>query len=208
MHPAETKQRWLAVLREYQAVFFSQEEERPKPALQNMLHDAKALARKLPVVDLIEKLSNGFTISQESDLDRLVLVPSIWSHPFVVTTRLSTRQLLIRESWGARPAGYKLAPGETVPDQALLVLRALVDPTRLRLLRLIASEPRTPQALAHELKLTLPTVSHHMRELRLAGLVRMEAQLVDRAQKSLCGQVAERRAGIRRIEPLCSCGSR
>jgi DNA-binding transcriptional ArsR family regulator len=52
------------------------------------------------------------------------------------------------------------------------------------LLRLLATEPRTPQALARELKLTLPTVSHHMRELRVAGLVRMEAQVQDRGREN------------------------
>jgi DNA-binding transcriptional ArsR family regulator len=65
-------------------------------------------------------------------------------------------------------------PGESVPDDALLVLRALGDPTRLRLLRLLAVEPRSPQSLAIELKLSLPTVSHHIRELRISGLIRIE----------------------------------
>ena len=60
-----------------------------------------------------------------------------------------------------------------MPDDALLVLRALGDPTRLRLLRLLAVEPRSPQSLAIELKLSLPTVSH-IRELRISGLIRIE----------------------------------
>ncbi|HYP40959.1 MAG TPA: metalloregulator ArsR/SmtB family transcription factor, partial [Chloroflexia bacterium] len=74
----------------------------------------------------------------------------------------------------AHPTGYKLVPGESVPDEALLVLRALSDPTRLRLLRLIAADPRSLQSLAQEVKLSLPTVSHHIRELRSAGLIRLE----------------------------------
>jgi DNA-binding transcriptional ArsR family regulator len=181
-HPGETKRRWLALMREYQAVFFASEEARLGPVLEKTLEDARALSRKLSTVDLIERLSNGYTISEESDLEELILVPSIWSHPFVVPLKLAPRQLLL--AWGTRPPGYRLAPGETVPDQALLVLRALADPTRLRLLRLLATEPRTPQALARELKLTLPTVSHHMRELRVAGLVRMEAQVQDRGREN------------------------
>jgi DNA-binding transcriptional ArsR family regulator len=180
--PAATKERWLAAMREYYAVFFSQEEVRLVPVLERMLQNAQALSKKTSVEDLIERLSNGYTISSESVLDKLVLVPSVWCHPFVVPMQLGDRELLL--AWGARPSGYRLAPGESVPDQALLVLRALADPTRLRLLRLLALEPRTPQALARELKLTLPTVSHHMRELRLAGLVRMEAQVVDRAREN------------------------
>jgi DNA-binding transcriptional ArsR family regulator len=178
--PAATKKRWLSVLKEYHTVFFAEEEVRLAPVLKQMLEDARALSNDTTVPDLIERLSNGFTISEESDVQRLVLVPSVWCHPFVVRVNLSEREFLM--AWGARPHGYRLAPGESVPDQALMVLRALGDPTRLRLLRLLASEPRSPQALAHELKLSLPTVSHHMRELRLAGLVRLEMGLIEKGR--------------------------
>jgi DNA-binding transcriptional ArsR family regulator len=96
----------------------------------------------------------------------------VWSHPFVFRFEPAEKELFV--AWGAHPPGYKLVPGETVPEDALLVLRAMSDPTRLRLLRLLSVEPRSPQSLAIELKLSLPTVSHHMRELRIAGLIRIE----------------------------------
>jgi DNA-binding transcriptional ArsR family regulator len=182
LDPASAKKRWLSVMREYQAAFFAQEEERLAPVLARMADDAREMSRSMSVTDLIERLSNGFTISEESDLARLVLVPSVWCHPYVVNVPFAERALLL--AWGSHPAGYRLAPGESVPDQAVLVLRALSDPTRLRLMRLLASQPRSPQALARELKLTLPTVSHHMRELRLAGLVRLEAQLLERGRET------------------------
>ena len=51
-------------------------------------------------------------------------------------------------------------------------------------MRLLAAEPRSPQALARELKLSLPTVSHHMRELRVAGLVRLEARMQDKGREN------------------------
>ena len=84
-----------------------------------------------------------------------------------------------------------MKPTELSPEAAELIarrFRALADPTRLRLLRLLASEPRSPQALARELKLSLPTVSHHMRELRLAGLVRLEAHVGDKPDKGEKGR--------------------
>lgn len=170
--PANTKRRWLGLLREYQAIFFAEEEKRERPVLERMLRDAQKLAGKTTVPDLIERLSNGFTISPDIELKRLVLAPSIWSHPFVVRFEPADRELFI--AWGAHPTGYRLVPGAMVPDDALLVLRALGDPTRLRLLRLLSVEPRSPQSLAIELKLSLPTVSHHIRELRIAGLIRIE----------------------------------
>jgi DNA-binding transcriptional ArsR family regulator len=170
--PASAKKRYLSLLHEYQAVFFAEEEKRVQPVLEKMLADAKKLSKKTNVPDLIERLSNGFTISSDIDLKKLVLVPSVWLHPFVLRLELADGELFV--CWGAHPAGYRLVPGESVPDDALLVLRALGDPTRLRLLRLLSAEPRSPQSLAIELKLSLPTVSHHMRELRVAGLVRIE----------------------------------
>jgi DNA-binding transcriptional ArsR family regulator len=170
--PASTKQRWLAVMREYYSAYFADEERRERPVLQRMLRQAQELSSNMSVPDLMERLSNGFTISEDIDLQRLVLVPSIWAHPYVVRIELTDQELLV--VWGAHPTGYKLVPGESVPDEALLVLRALSDPTRLRLLRLIAAEPRSLQSLAQEVKLSLPTVSHHIRELRSAGLIRLE----------------------------------
>lgn len=170
--PVGLKQRYISLLREYQAVYFAEEEKRVAPALKKMLTDAQALLKTTTVPDMIERLSNGFTLSEDIDLKKLILIPSIWSHPFVVRFEPADRELFL--AWGARPAGYRLVPGESVPDDALLVLRALGDPTRLRLLRLLAVEPRSPQSLAIELKLSLPTVSHHIRELRISGLIRIE----------------------------------
>ena len=179
--PAGTKQRWLAVMREYFSAFFAEEEQREGPALERMVAQAKEMAATSTISEAIERVSNGFTISRDIDLTRLVLAPSIWFHPFTVRMQLAERELLA--IWGAHPHGYKLVPGESVPDEALLVLRALGDATRLRLLRLIAAEPRSLQSLAQEVKLSLPTVSHHIRELRGAGLIRLEISGTGRESK-------------------------
>jgi DNA-binding transcriptional ArsR family regulator len=170
--PAGTKKRWLAVMREYHSAFFAEEEKREKSVLERMVDEAREMAASSTVSDTVERVSHGFTISEDIDLRKLVLAPSIWFHPFTIRMPLAQRELLV--VWGAHPPGYKLVPGELVPDEALLVLRALGDATRLRLLRLIAAEPRSLQSLAQEVKLSLPTVSHHIRELRGAGLIRLE----------------------------------
>ncbi|MFL5733811.1 MAG: ArsR/SmtB family transcription factor [Chloroflexia bacterium] len=181
-NPAATKKRWLAVMREYHTAFFADEEKRLAPVLQWTLEEAQELSRTMKVTDLIEKISNGFTISEESDLKKLIMVPSLWIAPFVVYLQLADDQMLL--AWGANAPGYRLVPGELVPHEPLRVVRALGDPTRLRLMRLLAQEPRTPQALAYELKLSLPTVSHHMAELRGAGLVRFEASIGKRGREN------------------------
>jgi ArsR family transcriptional regulator len=57
------------------------------------------------------------------------------------------------------------------------VLKALADPTRLRLLSLVQSQPRAEarvSELTSPLGVSQPTVSHHLRVLSEAGLLRRE----------------------------------
>jgi DNA-binding transcriptional ArsR family regulator len=75
--------------------------------------------------------------------------------------------------FGARPAAMSLVPGEDVPDAMLRALKALADPTRLRILRYLSNQPYTPAQLSRRLRLRAPTVVHHLNALRLAGLVQL-----------------------------------
>ncbi|SFJ16718.1 DUF2087 domain-containing protein [Thermoflavimicrobium dichotomicum] len=49
--------------------------------------------------------------------------------------------------------------------------KVLADPTRIRILRILANGPLHGQALAGKLGLTPPTITHHVTKLREAGLV-------------------------------------
>jgi DNA-binding transcriptional ArsR family regulator len=56
-------------------------------------------------------------------------------------------------------------------------LKALADPTRLKILRYLSEEPLAPAELARRLRLRPPTVIHHLEALRLAGLVRLNLEI-------------------------------
>lgn len=56
------------------------------------------------------------------------------------------------------------------------VFEALADPTRRRLLELLAEKERTAGELAREFATARPTVSRHLRILREAGLVTWQAE--------------------------------
>jgi biotin operon repressor len=58
-----------------------------------------------------------------------------------------------------------------VADRMARVLKALAEPSRLRILGLLVEGPRTGEELAQALGLGAPTISHHMRCLTDAGLV-------------------------------------
>ncbi len=167
----EFGERYLEALRAYQEVFFSQEERRLRPALQTALNRAKERAKKLALVDLLEELTQGVRFGDLHSSGQVTLAPSYWSTPLVYFMELDPLHSIY--VYGARPLDVSLAPGEQVPDSLIGVLEALSDPTRLKILRYLAEQPQTPTQLANRLGLRTPTVTHHLKILRLAGLVRL-----------------------------------
>jgi DNA-binding HxlR family transcriptional regulator len=63
-------------------------------------------------------------------------------------------------------------------EMKLLVVlgRALADPTRIRILGLLAERSMYGQELAKALDVTPPTISHHLSPLVMAGLVRVRRE--------------------------------
>jgi DNA-binding transcriptional ArsR family regulator len=167
----EFGERYLEALHAYQEVFFAEEENRIRPALQDALTRAQELAGRMELPRLLEELSQGLRFAELPDVAEWVLVPSYWSTPLVLFDKVSAERLI----WvfGARPANASLVPGEAVPDSMLRGLKALSDPTRLRILHYLAQEPLTPAELSRRLRLRAPTVTHHLKLLRLAGLVQL-----------------------------------
>ncbi|MGG1660107.1 metalloregulator ArsR/SmtB family transcription factor [Brevibacillus sp. NRS-1366] len=56
-------------------------------------------------------------------------------------------------------------------DQLVTFYKALGDPTRVRILAILANGPLHGQALAGKMGVTPPTITHHMTKLREAGVV-------------------------------------
>lgn len=167
----EFGERYLDALRTYQQVFFAEEERRIGPALQEGLARAQALAEQWELRELLEELSQGLRLIQLPEEAELVLAPSFWCTPLVVFGKADKDRAL----WlfGARPPDASLVPGEVVPEAMLRSLKALSDPTRLRILNYLSQEPHAPAQLARRLRLRAPTVTHHLKALRLAGLVQL-----------------------------------
>jgi DNA-binding transcriptional ArsR family regulator len=122
-------------------------------------------------LDLQEELSQGVRFDRSPDVAGIVLAPSYWCTPLMYFGMVEP-DLEIR-LFGARPEDASLVPGEVVPDALLRALKALSDPTRLRIMHYLTAEPQTPADLARRLRLRAPTVTHHLKTLRLAGLVQL-----------------------------------
>jgi DNA-binding transcriptional ArsR family regulator len=176
--PVAFGQGYLAALTAYRDAYFAEEERRITPALEEALAQAQALAGRLSLPELLEELSQGIRYAEPPGVDELILAPSFWVTPLIVREKLAPgRELLL---FGARPANASLVPGEVVPDALFRALKALADPTRLRILRYLAAEPLSPAQLSRRLRLRAPTVVHHLHTLRLAGLVYLSFEAGDR----------------------------
>lgn len=169
--PAEFGEGYLAALHSYQQAFFAEEERRIGPLLQDALEGAQARAGRLSLPALLEDLSQGVRFASLAGQTEWILAPSYWCTPLVVYGQLDAGRMMLL--YGARPADVSLVPGEDVPDAMLLALKALADPTRLRILRYLSSRPYTPAQLSRRLRLRAPTVIHHLNALRLAGMVQL-----------------------------------
>jgi len=162
---------YLAALEEYYQVFFVEEETRIRPALQAGLEHGKELASQMSLEALIEELSHGVRFSPLDNTLEFILAPSYWSSPLIFYARLKPEKMLLL--FGARPEFESIVPGTAPPPQLVSALKALADPTRLRILHFLAEQAISSSELARLLRLRLPTVIHHLRLLRLAGLVQI-----------------------------------
>jgi DNA-binding transcriptional ArsR family regulator len=173
--PEEFGETYLQALQSYYQEFFAEEERRIKPALQRAMEQAQELAREKALPDLIETLSQGVKIFIDPEVTDLVFTPSYWITPLILYDHLNKEQMMF--VYGARPADASLVPGEVVPDALLRGLKALAEPTRLKIIRYLAQEPLSPAQLSRKLRLRPPTVVHHLEILRLAGLVRLNLEV-------------------------------
>ena len=173
-HPAEFGERFLQALGSYYQAFFAEEEERIRPALRTGLDRAAEMAAGMETAALLDALTGGLHFAALDSLRKVVLAPSFWAGPLAFFQRIQPASLIV--AFGCRDNKSSLVPGEDISDQLIGALKAVSDPTRLRILRYLAGCPQTPSQLARLLRLRAPTVIHHLNTLRAAGLVEITLQ--------------------------------
>jgi DNA-binding transcriptional ArsR family regulator len=174
VRPTELGEGILNALNAYYQAFFEQEERRVAPVLKSGLEHAQQLAAQMSTLQLLTELSQGVQFNENILQKKLILAPAYWTTPLVIYRELDEAHILIL--FGARPINMSNIPGELVPDDLLRKLKVLADPTRLKILRYLSHEELMPSELARRLHLRAPTVTHHLSELRLAGLVNLRLQ--------------------------------
>ena len=169
--PEELGEGFLSGMQQYYQAFFEEEEKRIAPVLQAGLAHARELAATLTLEELLTELSQGIRFGEETRAQKFIIGPAFWTTPLVFFEHLNRDTVLLL--FGARPAEMPAIPGEKLPDGLVRSLKALADPTRLKILFYLSHESLSPSELARRLHLRAPTVTHHLSELRLASLVEL-----------------------------------
>ena len=178
--PEELGEGFLSALQAYHQAFFEEEEKRLTPILQAGLDRARGRAATISVQELLIELSQGVQLGDFMKAKNLVIIPAYWTTPLILYAPIKDDIMLF--FFGARPADMAIIPGEMVPDSLVRVMKALAEPTRLKILYYLTQEELTPSELARRLHLRAPTVTHHLSELRLSGLV----HVTYKGQEKLC----------------------
>lgn len=171
--PRRAQAELVLLLEEYDQTVFAAEVEHVTTAIAGAATRAQELIALLPTSVAIEQLAGGYTIGPNLSLSQITLAPSAFIHPFVAA-RLDERSGEALIVFGVR--SHPLERFDTAPlDPALMqAIKALGDPGRLRLMRLLARESLTSGELQSLIGLSPATVHHHLHQLRAAGLVRQE----------------------------------
>lgn len=169
--PAELGEGFLSGLQHYYQAFFEEEEKRIAPVLQAGLAHAQDLSSRMTIEELLTELSQGIRFGEEVRAQKFIIGPAFWTTPLVFFEHLNPNTVLLM--FGARPAEMPAIPGEKLPDGLVRSLKALADPTRLKILYYLSHESLSPSELARRLHLRAPTVTHHLSELRLASMVEL-----------------------------------
>jgi DNA-binding transcriptional ArsR family regulator len=117
---------------------------------------------------LIERVTGGLRWLPDPAVRRVCLVPSYFARPYNYVYqggdwRLFCYPIADRILEAADPA--------TPPQSMVRLHRALGDPSRMRILRLLCDRDLYLTELAAQLEVSKPTTKHHLALLRAAGLV-------------------------------------
>ena len=169
-NPTRMQERLLSLFGSYYEQFFAAEAERIGPRLRRTVRIHQALLGTLPTSELIVQITNGVRVPPETNVPRIILAPSYLIAPYVYLLTLQDALIII---YSALPEQEERRDDLALEEATLQRLKALTDETRLKILRLLTREPQRTQDLAKRLDLTPPTISHHLTQLRIAGLVQI-----------------------------------
>ncbi|MBW4080457.1 helix-turn-helix transcriptional regulator [Paenibacillus sp. S150] len=164
---ARIKYGYTPLLRLWYTQYFRHTEQKMLPLMIENASEKKMLESKMDIVALIEYASGGIVIEDIPELETIVLLPTVHNRP--INTYCFYKKMMLVQY----PVDVPQDSEEEPPTVLLRLTKALSDPTRLRMLRFIAHEPKTMWEMQSELSQSREMLMHHLLILRVAGLLRV-----------------------------------
>ena len=117
---------------------------------------------------LIEGVTGGLRWLPEARIRRVIVAPSYFSRPYNYIYQGADWRVIC---YPIADAVIESTDSATPPASMVRLYRALGDPTRMRILKLLSDRDWYLTELATQLELSKPTMKHHLALLRAAGLV-------------------------------------
>ena len=178
--PAAVQARVVEMLAAYWEQSFAEEWERLEP----ILADEVERARGRDPIEILGEVRAELKVDPDERLllrrslhhhevtveagNRLRLIPSVYVWPHVRVNCDAPWPLAVLYPPATMRSGLA---GTRPPDELVQTLRAAADPARLRILQLVAGQPRSTEELAPLVGLSESGISKHLRALTDAGLL-------------------------------------
>jgi len=131
------------------------------------------IIRGFPIITyVVSGVKDRFVLDQD---DTLTLNPSFFTYPMLVFSVRGEKEKAMRLSITYPLATvYDISTSPVLADELVDIVSAISDPTRLKILRLVAQQDRSTTELAQILNLSDAAISKHLRVLKNGGWVASE----------------------------------
>jgi DNA-binding transcriptional ArsR family regulator len=155
------------------AIWRELEAEAMGPIERDAAHRLAQLDAGVDAAQVVLDATNGYELTDDPTVERVVLVPSYWFRPWLVIGRMDARTEVLSTVVAEE---FLTLPSEAPPPSLLKLFKALSDEGRLRLLRRMSAGPISLADASDELDVAKATAHHHLSILRQAGLVLMRGE--------------------------------
>ncbi len=163
-----TKRVLVDILQRWYEEVFRQQESHILPILMRDSETKRALQVNMSAEQMIEA-ATGWEYLPEPGIRRVVLVPSYILRPHSTSGERSETRIFCYPVADESVTADK----DTPPARLVLLMKALADERRLRVVKKLAKGKYTLQEVADEFGVAKTTMQHHLAVLRQAGIVRI-----------------------------------
>ncbi len=165
--PEEHGRRLLVAVRAVQPLWDSVAQETMHAINRDVEYRQSQIDAGKTVAEIVLAATNGYELSDDPSIRRIVLLPSFWIRPWLVVGRRADAEVLTT----VVAEQFLILPPEAPSPALLKLFKALGDESRLTLLRRLSSGPISLTEATAELDVAKATAHHHLSILRQAGLV-------------------------------------